>query len=97
MQHFLFKLISPRGTFHQDMSEEESKIMKEHSAYWREMQDRGIAPVFGPVLDPKGVWGLGIIEIDNESEAYKLTASDPAITSGLCTIEIYPMHAFIKK
>jgi len=97
MNYYFFKLIPPRGNFHQSMSEDETKIMKKHGVYWKELQDKGIAPVFGPVLDPKGVWGLGIIEIRSENEAFELTKCDPAITSGLCTIEIYPMHAVVKK
>ena len=34
--------------------------------YWK---GRGIAIVFGLVLDPKGPWGVDIIEVASESEA----------------------------
>ena len=97
MQHFLFKLIPPRPTFNRDMTEQEAKLMKEHSIYWRGLQDKGMVPIFGPVLDPKGVWGLGIIEIEDESEATKLTEGDPTVKAGLCTLEIYPLLAVVKK
>ena len=33
-QHFLCKLIPPRPTFQQDMSDAETKVMPEHVAYW---------------------------------------------------------------
>ena len=54
MRQFLFKLIAPRPTFAQDMMEAERKVMQEHVVYWKGLADRGVAVVFGPVLDPKG-------------------------------------------
>jgi hypothetical protein len=38
-----------------DMTESERKVMGEHVTYWTALRDKGIAIVFGPVLDPKGV------------------------------------------
>jgi len=55
MKQFLCKLIPPQPTFAQDMTEVERKIRQEHIVYWK---DRRIALIFGPVLDPKGIWGL---------------------------------------
>jgi hypothetical protein len=55
--------------------------------YW---EGRGIAIVFGLVLDPKGPWGVGIIEVASESEADTIGTNDPAVKAGL-TFEIFPM------
>lgn len=96
-KHFVFKLIPPRPTFAQDMTEEETNIMKHHVVYWTDMADRGIALIFGPVLDPKGAYGLGIIEVENEDEVHTLAADDPAVKSGLGRMEIYPMQAVLRK
>ena len=52
----MFRLISPRPTFPMDMTESERKGHGEHVTYWTALRDKGIAIVFGPVLDPKGVW-----------------------------------------
>jgi len=35
------------------MSEEEGKLMQEHVKYWRDLFDRRIAVIFGPVADLK--------------------------------------------
>jgi len=51
MKQFLCKLIPPRLTFAQDMTEVERKIVQEHFVYWKDLSDRRIAIVFGPVLD----------------------------------------------
>ena len=96
-KHFFLKLIPPRPTFFVDMTEEERDMMKEHGQYWRSLMERGIAIVFGPVLDPRAVWGLGIVEAINEDEVRSFTADDPAIKSGLTTLEIYPIQAVIRK
>ncbi len=93
--HFVIKLISPRPTFAQDMTKEEIEIMKQHGSYWKDKADKGIALVYGPVQDPKGVYGLGIIEVENEDQASAFAAEDPAVKSGLSRTEIYPMRAIL--
>jgi hypothetical protein len=67
-KRFVFKLIPPRPTFAHDRTEEDRKIMQQHSIYWRVMAKKGITLIFGPVLDPKGAYGLGIIEVDGEDQ-----------------------------
>jgi uncharacterized protein YciI len=96
-KHFVFKLIPPRSSFAQDMTEEERNIMQQHVAYWTGLADRGIALVFGPVLDPKGAYGLGIIEVANEEQIHLLAANDPAVKSGIGRMEMYPMLANFRK
>lgn len=79
------------------MTEAEKKIMTEHGAYFTDLMNRGIAIVFGPVFDPKGVWGLGIVEAENEDQVRILMADDPSIKSGLNTVEIYQIRAVLRK
>jgi len=88
---FVFRLISPRPTFPIDMTESERKVMGEHVTYWTALRDKGIAVVFGPVLDPKGVWGVAIVETSDEATARALLANDPVEKAGLSRIGIYPM------
>ena len=96
-KHFIIKLIPPRPTFAQDMTEEERKIMGEHSIYWRDMAARGIALVYGPVLDSGGAYGLGIIEAETENQALSLAEGDPAVKMGLVKVEISQMMAILGK
>jgi hypothetical protein len=44
-------------------------VMQEHVAYWQDLANRKIAIIFGPVLDPSGVYGIAIIETDDESSS----------------------------
>ena len=87
---FLYKLNPPRPTFVQDMTEAERNVMQQHAIYWNGLTDRGIAIIFGLVLDPKGPWGVGIVEVTDEPDARAIGTNDPAVKAGL-TFEIYPM------
>ena|SRR5713101_27285 len=91
MGMFLFKLVSPRPTFPGDMTDQERKVMLEHVSRWKDLTNRGVAIAFGPVLDPKGVWGVAIIEVTDEAEARRIAMEDPMTKASLSRIEIYPM------
>ena len=93
-KHFFLKLNPPRPTFAQDMSEDERSIMTQHVAYWTDLMAKNTAIVFGPVLDPNGVYGVGVVEVDSEEEVNNLIASDPA--NGLNRYEMFPMMAVTK-
>jgi uncharacterized protein YciI len=89
---FVCRLQPPRPDFPQSMTEEEGKVMREHAAYWATHLEKGTVIVVGPVADPAGVWGLGVVRVGSEDEVRAFTAADPAIVSGLgFRYEILPM------
>jgi uncharacterized protein YciI len=88
---FLVKANFSRPTLATDMTEAERKVMSEHIGYWTGQVKRGTTVVMGPVLDPKGVYGVGIVEVKDEAELRALLASDPAVKAGLHRDEFYPM------
>ncbi len=87
--YFLVKTNNPRPTFHLDMTEAERAVMQKHVAYWSEKAERGIAIVFGPVMDPQGVYGIGVHQVADEAEMRRLLDQDPA--KGLLQYEVLPM------
>lgn len=90
---FALKLIPPRPSFAHDMSEEERAIMQRHVGYWTDLMTNGIAVVFGPVLDPNGVYGFGVVIADSEEQVNEITKNDPA--TAINRYETYPMLAVI--
>ncbi|WP_437838287.1 SRPBCC domain-containing protein [Sorangium sp. So ce1153] len=78
---FVCRLLPPRPTFVMDMSAEERAVMQEHVAYWTGHLRAGTAIVFGPVADPSGPWGLGVVRVADEAAVRALEAGDPAIRS----------------
>ncbi len=89
--HYVYRLIPPRPTFHEDMNDEERAIMTRHAAYWSELIEQGGVIVYGPVVDSSGSWGLGVIHAESEDEARALPEADPAVSSGMATFEIGTM------
>lgn len=79
---FLLRLLPPRPSFIHDMSAEERTIMQAHGRYWRQKLGEGVALAFGPVADPAGAWGLGLVEVQDEAELKTFADGDPAIASG---------------
>jgi hypothetical protein len=89
---FLIRLLPPRPTFPGDMTSAEAEVMERHSAYWRELLGRETAAAFGPVLDPAGTWGLGLLALDDEQAAREVMDRDPAVESGTFSFEMVPME-----
>src|ERR687895_2150710 len=81
MKHFLYKLVPPRPTFPKDMTDMEGELMQEHFNYWKDLADRRIAIAYGPVEDPKCVYGLRIIETEGWTIARDIRVNDPTIKS----------------
>ncbi|WP_426956195.1 YciI family protein [Muricoccus radiodurans] len=83
MPLFLSRLFPPRPSFLADMTPEEGAVMGAHAAYWSGLAERGIAILFGPVPDPAGLFGAGVLEAADLAAAQAIVAEDPALRSGL--------------
>jgi uncharacterized protein YciI len=96
-KQFFIRLIPPRASFTMDITEPEKAIMQEHAAYWQKLLRKNIAVAFGPVFDPKGGYGIGIVEVMDENEAREIMAHDPTIKAGQdFSFEIHAMK-LVKK
>ena len=51
--------------------------MDAHIAYWNTLFAERKILIYGPVLDPHGGFGLGILEVESDEEAEALVAKDP--------------------
>ena len=90
--HFFYKLIAPRPDFHLTMDEKESSTMKEHMAYWAALFENKKVIVYGPVFDPSGVYGMAVLEVESEVQADLIKNNDPAVTSGVCSADVFQMQ-----
>ncbi len=75
--------------FHLDMTANERAVMQKHVVYCSEKAAKGIAIVFGPVMDPNGVYGIGVYNVNDEAEMREIIKHDPA--NGLLQYEFFPM------
>ncbi len=91
-QHFYLKLIPPRPTFAQNMTDKERALMGEHGAYCQQQFDAGKLLCYGPVIAPEGAFGVAILEVADEGEARHFGENDPSVRAGMNRFEIYPMR-----
>ena len=69
--------------------------MNAHGVYWSAFIKNGTAIVIGPVMDPKGGFGMAVVEVDTEEQLNEIISNDPA--NRLHKFETYPMLATYKK
>ena len=94
--YYLCRLIPPRPSFAMDMKPAEAKTMHEHVAYWTDLLGKGKAIAFGPVMDPKGPWGVGIVSVRDAAELRELQEKDPAIRAQIgLSYEAYEMPQLV--
>jgi len=84
-----------RPDFATTMTDNERSIMGQHVAYWTEILKQGKVYAFGPVIDPKVIYGLGIVAVDNEQELKDIITNDPA--GKINKYEYFPMKAVVPK
>ena len=89
MTLFLFRLIPPRADFAQTMTDDERATMAEHLSYWEQLLADGKVLVYGPVADPEGVWGMGVLRVADRAEVLEIGERDPSVASGLNTFEVF--------
>ncbi|MBO0679276.1 hypothetical protein JRC04_17565 [Mycolicibacterium sp. S2-37] len=86
---FLFQLKPPRADFAQTMTTDEQQAMAGHQDYWRELLAAGRVVVYGPVADPEGVWGLGVLRAADRAEVLEIGNRDPSVLAGVNTFEVF--------
>ena len=92
MPFFFCRMNPPRADFAQTLTDTERALMGQHAAYLKAEQEKGVAVVFGPVGDPKGAWGLCVLECADEAHARAITDNDPVVKSGRgFSYDVYPI------
>ena len=86
---FLFRLIPPRADFAQTMTADEQKAMAGHMDYWQQLLADGKVVVYGPVADPEGMWGMGVLRAADRAEVLAIGERDPSVVAGVNTFEVF--------
>ena len=90
MATWLYILRPPRQSFSNDMSEDEREITQAHVAYLRQLLEDGRLILAGPSLSP--LFGVVVVEADDEGEARRIACADPFVSSGLQSMELSPFR-----
>jgi uncharacterized protein len=91
MRTWFVRLIPPRPTFDKDATPGEQELMRQHFLYWKDLFDKGVCVFGGPVLDPRGVYGVLAIRAATENEARALADGDPTVKAGVNRMEVAEM------
>jgi uncharacterized protein len=84
VRHFLFRLEPVRADFTlQSMTEAERPVVGQHAGYLKTLLDQGKLVLAGQAFDPKGFWGIVIVNAADQEEATGIMNADPAIKSNL--------------
>jgi uncharacterized protein YciI len=89
MTLFLFRLNPPRADFAQTLTADEQAVMAAHMDYWQQLMAGGKVLVYGPVADPEGVWGMGVLRAADRAEVLAIGERDPSVTAGVNTFEVF--------
>jgi uncharacterized protein YciI len=89
MMLFLFRLIPPRADFAQTMTDDEQQAMAGHTEFWQQLLADGKVVVYGPVADPEGVWGMGVLRAADRAEVLAIGERDPSVVAGVNTFEVF--------
>lgn len=92
-QFYAVYLKPSRPDFAMTMSDQERAVMMQHVGYWTEKMKQGKVYAFGPVMDPREIYGLGVVAVDDEQELKDMIANDPAGT--INRYEYFPMRAVV--
>jgi uncharacterized protein YciI len=93
---FVFRLIPPRPDFATTMSDDERALMTAHSEYWSDLIAQGRCVAVGPVDDPAGGYGLGVVLAEDLAGAEDIRDKDPAMAPGSeFRTEIAPMYRLV--
>jgi uncharacterized protein YciI len=82
MPAYLCRLNPPRASFGADMTPDEMALMGEHAAHWRGSALWPRVLAFGPVADPRGFFGVAVVDAADEDAVRAVTDGDPVVVKG---------------
>jgi len=91
MKCYLCKYLPPRSDFLATMTDDEKMWMGQHGAYLDELLAKGQIVAHGPVMDPKGGYGVSLYRIEDDQDIEALTAQDPIVKNGVGHYEHFTM------
>ena len=81
----------------QNMTEEERQIGGQHAAYLKSLMEEGKLTFAGQALDPKGLWGIIIVNAPDQEAANAILNGDPTIKAKMFRGEAIPFRTVFDK
>lgn len=85
------------GFTFQNMTPEEGRILTQHGAYLKALLDQGKLTFSGQAFDPKGLWGVIVLNAANAGAATEIMNNDPAVKAGIFRGDVIPFRTVFAK
>ena len=85
------------GFTFQNMTEDEGRLLMQHAAYLKTLMDDGKLTFAGQVFDPKGLWGVIVVNAPNAASATEILNGDPGMKAKILRGEIIPFRTVFAK
>lgn len=95
---FLLRIEPTRPGFTlQNMSAEEARLATQHVQYLGSLLDTGKLSLAAQVFDPKGFWGLVIVNAPDRQTAQAVLDGDPMVKAKMFRGEVIPLRVVLEK
>ncbi len=95
---FLLKIEPTRAGFTlQNMTAEEARLATQHVQYLKSLLDSGKLSLAAQVFDPKGFWGMVIVNAPDLQTARTLLDGDPMVKAKMFRGEAFPLRVVFEK
>ena len=95
---FLLRLDPTRTGFTlQNMTAEEARLATQHVQYLKSLLDSGKLSLAAQAFDPKGLWGIVIVNAPDIATARGLLEGDPSVKANMFRGEVIPLRVVFEK
>ncbi|MGZ8805032.1 MAG: YciI family protein [Microbacterium sp.] len=90
MSQWIYRIVPTRAEMVADATDEESAVVEEHFHYLQALKAAGILILAGRTQVDEGTFGITIFEAPDEETARAVMETDPAVSAGVMSAELYP-------
>jgi hypothetical protein len=95
---FLLRIEPTRPGFTlQNMTADEGRLAAQHLQYLMSLVDSGKLSLAAQVFDPKGLWGIVIVNAPDRETARVLLDGDPGVKANMFRGEVLPVRVVLEK
>jgi uncharacterized protein YciI len=95
---FLLRIEPTRAGFTlQNMTADEARLASQHVQYLSSLLDSGKLSLAAQVFDPKGLWGIVIVDAPDAEAARALLDGDPMVKAKMFRGEAIPLRVVLQK
>lgn len=95
---FLLRIEPNRAGFTlQNMTPDESRLAAQHVQYLKSLLDSGKMTLAAQAFDPKGLWGIVIVNAPDRETATALLEADPMVKAKMFRGEVIPLRVVFER